>query len=106
MKTYSSKSHECSEAIARHETFKTYGALSACRVEDANAQAIAFDYSGRLTGEDLKRFMQDRPNLAYVVRSYATPIAWVTKRGEVYRVKQKFSVTTSQHQGRCYMLER
>jgi hypothetical protein len=37
----------------------------------------------------------------YVVWSYATPIAW-SFPGYEYRVSQKFSVTTSKHQGKLY----
>lgn len=42
----------------------------------------------------------------FVVKSYATPIAWaiVYNDGQVerYKVQQRFSVTTSKHQGRLY----
>lgn len=42
----------------------------------------------------------------YVVNSYSTPIAWaiVYNDGttERYKVGQRFSVTTSKHQGRLY----
>ena len=41
---------------------------------------------------------------AYVVRSYATPIAWVTHAGHVHYVRQRFSVTTSKHQSLIWRL--
>lgn len=41
-------------------------------------------------------FAHDRPS--YVVYSYATPIAWVTDRGDVRIPETKYSVTTSKHQ--------
>jgi hypothetical protein len=97
MKKISSKSRECAEAIGRREPFNTYGALCA-----TDHKVGPWD-SGRLSGEDLDRFRADMPHITYVVWSYATPIAWVAG-DEVYRVKQKFSVTTSQHQGKLYML--
>ena len=37
----------------------------------------------------------------YIVYSYATPICWAIG-ANVYKVKQRFSVTTSKHQGRLY----
>ena len=60
---------------------------------------------GRLTGDDLERFNRDYlTGFSYIVTSYATPIAWVTDTGEIYRVGQKFSVTTSKHQGMLWEL--
>lgn len=58
-------------------------------------------YPGRLTGPDRVAFLADALNIRYVVRSYVTPIAWltVTDSGERrHVVTQKFSVTTSRHQ--------
>lgn len=54
--------------------------------------------AGRLSGEDLNRFYQDVKGLTYAVYSYNTPIYWVSN-GEPYVVEQKFSMTTSKHQG-------
>lgn len=96
-KKLNSKSRETAEAIGRHEAFQTHGALSAKVGRFTNRD------SGRLSGEDLDKFNEDLPNITYVVFSYATPIAWVAN-GEPYRVKQRFSVTTSQHQGKLYLL--
>ena len=63
--------------------------------------------AGRLTNEsDVTRLREDGlqtahspVGIAFVVYSYATPIAWVRTDGEVYNVRQRFSVTTSKHQG-------
>lgn len=41
--------------------------------------------------------------IAYLVMSYETPIAWETKTGLIYKVQQKFSQTTSKHQGMLYL---
>lgn len=98
MKRISSKSRECAEAIGRREPFQTYGALCA-----TDHKVGPWD-SGRLSGVDLDKFREDMAGIVYVVWSYATPIAWVHEDGSVYRVKQKFSVTTSQHQGKTYLL--
>lgn len=40
----------------------------------------------------------------YVVWSYATPIAWIDNVGRAHRVPEKFSVSTSKHQGKLYTL--
>ena len=40
----------------------------------------------------------------YVVTSYQTPIAWYTDRHGWYKVRQKFSQTTSRQQGLLYMV--
>lgn len=42
---------------------------------------------------------RDNHIMLYVVYSYATPIAWGTAKEPLYKVKQKFSVTTSKHWG-------
>lgn len=39
--------------------------------------------------------------LAYTVKSYNTPIAWVTTEGTVIIPEVKYSVTTTHHQGLC-----
>ena len=54
--------------------------------------------SGRLNEEETARYNQDLNAVMYWVYSYSTPIAWYTKDGW-YCVAQKFSVTTSKHQG-------
>lgn len=47
--------------------------------------------------EDVQRYREDAPQ--YVVKSYNTPIAWYSDTRGWYKVKQKFSVTTSCHWG-------
>lgn len=78
--------------------FKTHGALCSESVSGLGP----FD-SGRLRGKDEDAFRADMANIDYVVYSYATPIAWHTPKGW-YKVEQKFSVTTSKHQGTLYMI--
>jgi hypothetical protein len=55
-------------------------------------------HEGRLEGADLAEFQRAKGWIDYVVLSYATPIAWHHRNGW-YVVSQKFSVTTSKHQG-------
>ena len=62
--------------------------------------------TGHLAGEDRERFHGDAARgIVYLVVSYSTPIAWVCADGDVYHVRQKFSVTTSRQQGlaRAYL---
>jgi hypothetical protein len=88
------------DALVNREPFVTSGALSATVEEHGSGWN-----SGRLTGDDLDRWKSDsKTGSLYVVWSYATPIAWVRSDGEVYRVSQRFSPTTSKHQGMLYML--
>jgi hypothetical protein len=88
---------EIPDAIASREAFK--GNSMYAEVNPLYGSA------GRLSGDERDRFNTDSTNgLSYVVYSYATPIAWVTKDGTVYKVTQKFSVTTSKHQGKLYTL--
>lgn len=101
MKRLNSRSIETAQAIGNHQTFNTHGAL---RGERDDQKRFSVWDSGRLGGEDLGKFREDLCDIVYIVFSYATPIAWVTEDGTAYRVKQKFSVTTSQHQGRLYLL--
>ena len=86
-------------ALTAHKPFSTSGALKATEVNGATR----WD-SGRLYGVDLDKFGEDLTQIVYIVWSYATPIAWVTRDGEVYRVKGRFSPTTSKHQGTLYLL--
>jgi len=53
---------------------------------------------GRLNDAERDALDSDEHDIEYVVFSYATPIAWYTRRGW-YIVGQKFSATTSCHQG-------
>lgn len=84
-------------AIRDREPFTTHGALAAGRLRHFG--------SGQLRGDDLDRWFDDYEDLDYVVYSYATPIAWHTTSTGWYRVKAKFSMTTSHHQGNLYLIE-
>lgn len=54
---------------------------------------------GLLDPDEIARMRQiDDTEPVYVVKSYATPIAW-WQDGEAYVVGQRFSVTTSKQQG-------
>lgn len=96
-KKLASMSIAVAEAIRDREPFQTSGALRA-----ESRRLGAWD-SGRLYGPDLDRFYLDAANITYVVFSYATPIAWVAN-GVPYRVRAKFSMTTSKHQSKLYLL--
>lgn len=87
------------EAVGRMEDVSTHGSLKARSVDGMTVWG-----AGRLAGKDHDTFTQDAPSIRYVVESYATPIAWVTEDGRVHKVAQKFSVTTSKHQGQLYLL--
>ena len=99
MAKISSNSRDCAVAIGNRQDVTTYGALAA-----RNVSGLGPWDSGRLSGVDYEQFRKDAPNIVYVVTSYATPIAWVTRDGSVHKVAQKFSVTTSKHQGKLYLL--
>ncbi len=90
--------NQVATAIANFQDFKTHGALSGEAVSDLPEA----DY-GWLTGLDKEQFVADSAKIRYVVRSYATPIAWYAN-GKWYKVKQKFSVTTSKHQGQLWKI--
>lgn len=85
-------------AIGNHETFSTSGALR------ATSDKVGPWDSGWLSGVDHETFHADMASIVYTVFSYGTPIAWVTDAGKVHKVSQKFSVTTSKHQGNLYLL--
>lgn len=53
---------------------------------------------GRLDAEEVAQYEKVKESIDYVVMSYRTPIAWHSAEGW-YVVAQKFSVTTSKHQG-------
>lgn len=62
-------------------------------------------WGNRLDSAERERLAQDAERAAeigeslYVVLSYATPIAWGIGREDLYKVSQRFSVTTSRHFG-------
>ncbi len=80
-------------AIANREDFKTSGALRSGRY---------WSGAGLLSGAEADLFYAAKPS--YVVYSYATPIAWWTEENGWHKVGQKFSVTTSRHQGNLYLI--
>lgn len=84
-------------AIDTRQPFRTGGALRG----DDRSTCTSSPQSGMLDGEDYIRFIRDSIEITYWVTSYDTPIYWVTTDGTAYRVKQKFSATTSKHQGLC-----
>lgn len=86
-------------AVAIHDRipFETHGALCGTTSGAYNASG------GRLEGPDFDRFKADYQSIDYAVWSYATPIAWHTPSGW-HKVAQRFSVTTSKHQGKLYLM--
>lgn len=63
--------------------------------------------AGRLDDVESSRLRIDmeQNGIEYVVISFDTPIAWVTKNGWTYKVSETFTQTTSNHQGLLYMLK-
>lgn len=103
MKRLTTRGIATAEAIRDREDFRTSGALS------GESRILGVFDSGRLSGDDLERFYADCGSIRYVVMSYATPIAWyvtpsATIKGGWYKVAQKFSVTTTKHQGNLYLI--
>lgn len=93
--TYGAGRTRLEGALMDREPFTTGGALRG----DTYPNGTSTWESGRLSGEDLDTFKQDASTITYIVFSYATPIAWVTRSGKVHHVAQRFSPTTSKHQG-------
>jgi len=89
------------EALKNHENVHTSGALRGVKTPDGYSHT---GWSSQLAGPDADALKAAEGRIAYVVTSYATPIAWVMRDGTVYRVSQRFSVTTSKHQGFLYHL--
>lgn len=90
------------KALSERLPFKTGGAMRG----DIHPLPHSVPPLGQLNTAERERFIQDAQlgGIAYVVWSYTTPIAWVCASGYVYRVEQRFSRTTSRHQGTLYML--
>jgi hypothetical protein len=99
MKRLTTRSIATATAISRREEFNTSGALSARKEKGLGS----WD-SGKLSGLDLDVFRDDARRIVYAVWSYATPIAWFTHGMGWYVVEQKFSITTTKHQGNLYMI--
>lgn len=87
MQTISSRDiRAISAAISTRKPFRTYGALA------ASNYANSF---GRLPVS----YWPDIDKAVYVVQSYSTPIAWLDYYGHWTLPDEKYSVTTSRHQG-------
>lgn len=93
MARISSRGWAVKDALSDQEPFTTHGAL---RADD-----FAPNDTGRLSGEWQRTYREQSrgDGVRYVVRSYATPIAWVLKDGQVVIPDESYSVTTSKHQG-------
>lgn len=62
---------------------------------------------GKLDDEEVIKYSAAiGKGITYLVLSYETPIAWETKDGEVYKVEQSFSVTTTKHMGLLYLFKK
>jgi hypothetical protein len=96
----SSRSIAVAQAIGNREPFETYGALRAVRSPD-------YFGTGRLTDGDMAAILEASNGglPEYVVFSYSTPIAVAFDNGSVWVNPNKYSVTTSKHQGKLYMLK-
>lgn len=99
----SSRSSKVATLIAERQTFETYGALK--------AEWNGGYPSGRLPSPWREQFDADTRHpdgrvgvLAYVVYSYATPIAWWTESNGWVVPDVKYSPTTSKHQGKLYLV--
>jgi len=88
--THGAKGAALVKALQDHKPFRTGGALKGIACNDGN--------TGMLRGPDLDRFYADANKIIFVVKSYVTPIAWVTEDGTVYHVAMSFTRTTSRHQ--------
>ena len=84
-------------ALENEQEFKTSGSLSGVK------DIYTF---GQLDSVEIAILERDRREVGvrYYVVSYKTPIAWVRNDGKIHRVNQKFSATTSRHQGMLYIL--
>jgi hypothetical protein len=81
--------------LAAHRTFNTYGALRGERTQYVSSY-------GRLPAEHAAalRECEQAGRLAYVVYSYATPIAWNDTEHGWTMPSASYSVTTSHHQSK------
>lgn len=69
-----------------------------------NVKPGSHNGSGHLDSFWQQKFFAASDRIDYIVWSYGTPIAWHTTDGEWTKVTQKFSVTTSRHQGNLYLI--
>lgn len=85
-------------AVSKREDFNANGTLTGERVNGYSSG------TGSLPEPFVTQYQNDQGQIAYVVRSYATPIAWVLTDGTVRKPATRYSVTTSKHQSRLYTL--
>lgn len=84
------------EAIRDRVEFTTSGSLKAGR--------LRYYDTGYLNDNERDQFTLDYDFIDYVVYSYGTPIAWHGVNGW-HIVAQKFSPTTTKHQGNLYLID-
>jgi hypothetical protein len=87
---------EAPAKIARRETVS--GNSIRARACTPNSQPYGTGVLPHAFAHEFNR-AADAGIISYVVYSYATPIAWVLKNGEVIVPAVRYSVTTSRHQG-------
>lgn len=87
-------------AIGERVTFSA-GALNGERSYWNGERHIVSHHEGMMSGDTYEQWLADcaTGNVAYVVRSYYTPIAWYTKDRGWIVPQDRYSVTTSRHQG-------
>jgi len=98
----SSRSVKVPQLIRDRTEFETYGALRAEWNGGYPLGQLPYPWRDMLmqhttTDKGIER--------AYIVYSYATPIAWYTERHGWVIPPVKYSPTTSKHQGRLYLVE-
>lgn len=101
MKRLTTRGPATAEAIRDAIPFTTSGALY------AEVNTSTYIYSGHLNGVEAEILRTDGlDGINYVVWSYSTPIAWRRTDGRWRVVAQRFSITTSKHQGNLYLIPR
>lgn len=99
MKRLTTRGYAVAEAIRDREDFTTHGALR-------GGWAKGWEGTGYLNIEEAAEFARAAAaKPIYVVWSYGTPIGWWTDMYGWHRVEQRFSVTTSKHQGKMYLID-
>jgi hypothetical protein len=84
------------QAILQGEEFKT-GHMRAVKPYMGSPATLPYS-PGRLEGDVLAMWREDKPQVDYVIYSYATPIAWHTSDGNWVVPCVKYSNTTTRHQ--------
>lgn len=111
MQRLTTRSRATAEAIRDRESFDTSGSMRG-RVVDAMSR---WDYGPHNSSDGLDQtnrdqFQIDCDYIDYMVWSYAAPIAWhwTNEAGESgwHVVNQKWSRTTTKHQGNLYLIPR